>query len=232
MMRPSLLAQPHANYVSHILRSFEGGKPLSCDQLNFLATHEKILSTHGLDSVIKYYLKSYHDKQKADLSFRFPKQKINQVTTRQIKQTIQTLLKSKLDHVDLKMTLEQFAQFKYVGINELIFWHGNQFLTGAPFQPGGIPYIIYFQWGNLFGVVKFQILPEEKALKGNVLIYFEDMSNRNLYECVKEYEHKLKDEFTHIDELEEQNRVEETLIQHKTPTMMFKPIFFDIDSEE
>lgn len=233
-MKPTLIEQPTAGYVSHILRNFESGIPLSADQLNFLSNNEKFLSSYGLDPVLKYYLKSYQ-KKPASLSFIVPPQNITHLTTQQIKRSVQNLLKTRIGHVDLQMTLAQYAQLRSVGMNELIFWHGNHFLTGAPFFPGGIPYVIYFQWGNLFGVVKFQVLPEEKVLKGNLLVYFEDMEDRSLYQCVREYEHKYKDELNlekqlrNQQQLSEKDREEESLIQ--TPKLSLKP-FYVIDTEK
>ena len=60
-------------------------------------------------------------------------------------------------------TKEDFETFKKVVCEELILTHGNQLLTGAPFYPGGIPYTLFFQWGNLFGVAKSVVHPDEKA---------------------------------------------------------------------
>lgn len=231
-MKPTLIDQPHDSYASEILKTFENERPLSADQINFLAMHEKILSSYAFDPVIRYYLKGYRDKAKKELAFTLAQQKLTKPTVQHIKEYVQALLKNDLTHVDLKMTLEQFQHFKTIGIPELIFWHGNQFLTNAPFYPGGIPYIIYFQWGNtmgisesLFGVVKLQ-LTANKLLKGNVHIYFEPMKNRTLYQCIKDYNHQMKLEPTQQNQLIETNRQDENLIHRPSPTL--KPFFYEI----
>ncbi len=230
VMKPILVEKNFPHGFSSILEKFEASKPLSSDQLNFLSSHERALSNSTLDPVIRYYLTSHLRDPKKTLSLSFPNQKLNEVGFKHIKHNMHMLLKENLSHVDLKMTLEQFMHFKSVGINELIFWHGNQFLTGAPLFPGGIPYVIYFQWGNLFGVVKFQVLPEEKALKGNVLIYIEDMQERHLYECIKDYANQHKEELKHQNEILQNNRVQENIIKepvYKSPTPRLGNVMYD-----
>lgn len=225
-MKPTLIEQPYGSYLSNILKTFESGKPLSPDQLNFLASHEKILSSYAFDPVIKYYLKGYHDKAKNELIFSLSNRQLTQLSAEHIKQYIQGLLNKNLTHVDLKMTLSQFQHFKAIGINELIFWHGNQFLTNAPFYPGGIPYVIYVQWGNLFGVVNLRFSFDEKALKGKVNIYLEDMKARTLYQCVKDYSHRMRIELSQQKNIIETDREEEILAQRPSPTL--KPYFYEI----
>lgn len=191
-MKPGSALQPFPHYFADILKSYEAGRPLTPEQLHFLANHQQTLGNYVADSVIRYYMKSYKLETAKPFNLLFPKQKINHLTFDHLKEHVEYLLHHEISHVDLKMTPEQFLQFRAAGIHELIFWHGNHFLTGAPFFAGGIPYVVYFQWGNLFGVVKYQVLPEEKAIKGNVMIYFEDMEDRYLYECIKQYEHKAE----------------------------------------
>ena len=232
-MKPSLLAEPYANQVSAILNRFENAQPLSCDQLNFLSRHEKILSRYALDQAVKYYLKSYKNKLDKTLLLDFPKQALNQLSVHKIKQAVLNLLKNNVSHVDVQMTLEQFLQFKTIGIKELIFWHGNQFLTGAPFYPGGIPHVVYFQWGNLFGIVKLYIFPDEKIVRGNVLIDFETMLDRDLNQCVMEYMKVLENKQDQQNQFDLEHRFEEqTAVQstYKTPTL--KPVFFEISKED
>src|SRR5690606_35947581 len=96
-----------------------------------------------------------------------------------------------------QMSPSDFLSFRAMTTDELILYHGNQLLTGAPFFPGGVPQLIYFQWGNLFGVAKYVVIAEEKALKSNVLIYFEDRHERLLQDCVYQYNQKLQHESHH-----------------------------------
>lgn len=192
MTRPALLAQPYAHWIADILARFEDGKPLTSDQLNFLISHEKTLSNHALDTVIKYYLNS---KKGADkfLSFTIPKNKIQLVKAHEIRDAVENLLKLHLSHIDLQMTLEQFLQLKASGFKELIFWHGPHFLSeSSPFSKL-TPHILYFQWGKLFGVVKVHGYVPNYQLDANVLIFFEEMDKRSLNQCVLDYvkNHKL-----------------------------------------
>lgn len=199
-MKPTLKHKPDSYAYRDLLVSFANGKPLSCDKLNFLARHEKILSSHTLDPILNYYLKTSHQKQSAQFSFLIHQSEIDKKALQELKARLQILLtqpKQKLQkrpHVQFNMTPQQFLEFKKINYQDLILYYGNQFLTGAPFQPGGIPHVIYFQWGNLFGVAKYLVLAEEKSLKSNVLIYIEDMEEREFVQCVDEYSHHLKNE--------------------------------------
>lgn len=224
MTKPTLIDKRYSNYTSDILKTFENDKPLSADQINFLAGHEKILSSYAMDPVIKYYLKGYRDKARKELTFTLSKQEITCLTAQRIKHYLQTLLKNNLAPIDLEMTLDQFQHFKTIGINQLIFWHGNQFLTNDSLQPEGIPYLIYVQWGNLFGVVKLEL--EERIIKGNVHIYFEDMKIRTLYQCIKDYSHLMNLELRQQNKMGDAKGEEETLI-HK-PSLTLTPFFHEI----
>lgn len=226
-MKPTLIDQPYGTFASDILKTFEDKKPLSADQINFLARYEKTLSSYALDPVIKYYLQGYHNKsKKREIAFKIANQKLDEHALQRIKHNVQQLLKNNVTHVDLKMTLDQFHHFKTIGIHELIFWYGNRFLTGVPFYPGGIPHLVYVQWGNLFGVVKLQMLMNQKAIKGNVYIYFENMQGRTLYQCIKDYSHLNELELSEQNKLKETERVEESLI-HK-PSHSLSPYFYEI----
>ena len=197
-MKPKLVHKPN-NYTYHkLLVNFAGGVPLTPDQLNFIYRHEKTLSTHGLDPVLKYYLKSFHRKTSEQHSFLMHKENFDAESAKELKKRLNLLLKDKKrgERIHLSISPQQYLQFKNAAHPSLILYHGNHFITGAPFHPGGIPHTIFFQWGNLFGVAKYVVLPEERALKSNVLIYFEDRHERNLNQYVedikKEMQHELK----------------------------------------
>lgn len=197
-MKFALQNLPNPYEFKDLLVSLSDSKPLSCDQLNFLYRHEKTLSTHGLDPVLNYYLKHYKNK-KSDLhSFLLPSEKINRENALQLKKRLKLLVSEKKSHAQFELTPTQFHELKQASYPELILYHGNQFLTGAPFYTSGIPHVVFFQWGNLFGVVKYIMLPDEKTLKSNILIYVEDMEERYIDECVKEYIHHMKDELSAI----------------------------------
>ena len=196
-MRPTLILQPIHNSSADILKCFAIGKPLSPEQVNYLDWHQQELSSFSLDPVLQYYLKAIRDhRHKYMSSFLIPHEELNLQDVQKLKKRIQSLLQQniKTSHVVISLTQKQLVEFKEYTIQELIFWHGNQFLTGAPFYPGGIAPVIYFQWGNLFGIVKYVVLPGEKQLKANILVYFEDMQERELDQCVAEYSERLKNE--------------------------------------
>lgn len=78
---------------------------------------------------------------------------------------------------------------------------------------------MFFHWGNLFGIVKHIILPEDKIAKRNMLlIEFEPMRERNLDQCVEQYQQKLTEEInTQKELLTPQNSLELS-----TPPTAFK----------
>lgn len=189
MKKPSLHYHPNADYAYEgITIKYAQGAPLSADQFNFLSNHEKYLSGHHLDHVTGYYLKSASRHRTNANSYLLHGNVLDESGAAHLKQRIEALIAEHRQPLSFQLKPEEFLQFRAATIHELIFFHGNQFLTGAPFYLGGVPYTIYFQWGNLFGVAKYEILPEEKVLKGNALIYFEDRHDRLLETCVHDYE--------------------------------------------
>lgn len=218
MKNPALIAQPYAHWIADILARFEDGKPLSSDQLNFLVSHEKTLCNHALDLVIKYYLSSHHSPDK-HLSFTVPAEKINRVNSHEIRDAVENLLHQELSHIDLKMSVDQFLQFKAVGFHELIFWHGPQFLSRTMQFSNSAPLVLYLQWGKLFGVVKLNAHMDSFVMDGNVLIYFEDVNRRSLNQCVLDY--SKKHEIKH--ELSLENKVDISCIKTPEQQLSFLP---------
>jgi hypothetical protein len=158
--------------------------------------HQRELSSASFDFIAKYYL----NKEKKHVfqgSFLLAHEVLNFEAFQLLKKRLREFIDQKKQRISMLITQKQFLEFKEQGIQELIFWHGNQFLTGAPFYPGGITPVIYFQWGNYFGIIKYTILFGEKALKANLLVCFEDMYERKIEQCILDSEHHLKDEITH-----------------------------------
>ncbi len=194
-MKPTLQHRPNSEYAYEGIRvKFEKGEPLTADQLNFLYNFEKYLSAHHQDSFLKFYLNPYYRHHSAQESFLIHGDTFNLDTIKHLKKRIHALIDAHKHPISFHLKPDQFLAFRAATTKELILFHGNHFLTGAPFFPGGVPHVIYFQWGNLFGVAKYAILAEEHAVKGNVFIYFEDMHERLLTECVHTYqsEHLIK----------------------------------------
>jgi hypothetical protein len=94
------------------------------------------------------------------------------------------------------MSLDQFMQFKAAGLHEITYWHGPQFLSRSLPSPHNLPRVIYFQLGQLFGVVRIKSFVERLVFSGNVSIYFEYLNDRHLNKCVLDYakNHKLEEE--------------------------------------
>lgn len=194
-MKPTLVKQPNDYDLQKLLVNFAGGMPLSVDQLNFLYRHEKTLSYHRMDPVLKYYLRPFYRKAQDHHSFLLHHEHIDAEESKALKKRLQMMLQDgKKTRIKFTITPNQFLELKNHAVPSLIFYHGNQFLTGAPFYLGGIPHVIFFQWGNYFGVAKYHVLPDEKALKSNVLIYFEDMQERDLLQCVDDFKREMKHE--------------------------------------
>jgi hypothetical protein len=135
-----------------------------------------------------------HHPYSEDHTFILPNELLNKESIKSLKRRLILLLQSKNKNVQLKFTVEHFQELMSLAYGELILYHGNQLITGAPFFQGGIPHVVYFQWGNLFGVAKYVVLPDEKNQKGNVMIYFEDMADRLLNDCVDQYNHKYEND--------------------------------------
>lgn len=230
-MKPTLILHPIHNSSADILKTFALGQPLSPEQLNFLAWHQDALSNGFYDPILNYYLKSYRQKrQKIATSFLLPHEEMNREAIELLKKRIQMLLKDKNVHPVISLTQKQYLQFREYAIKDLIFWHGNQFLTGAPFYPSAIPPVVYFQWGNFFGIVKFVVIEGEKTLKQNLLVYFEDMQERNLDQCVEEYQHHLQEEMKLQHEVVLQYNQEDPEKTEKNSPQLTPSHFFMIDN--
>src|SRR3990167_990292 len=201
-MPTKLILQPIHNSSADILQCFAGGKPLSSAQIQFLDWHHKQLSSAEFDPVLKYYLEYYKKHQKTfQTTFLLPHEEINFENIQLLKKRIKLFILKNKNRIVIELTQKQYLDFRKYNIHELIFWHGNQMLTGAPNIPGGIPPVIFFQWGNLFGIVKYLILADEKSLKSNILIYFEDLADRDVNQCVADYYHKLEMELSQQHEI-------------------------------
>lgn len=223
-MKPTLTLKANNYTMQQLLANFAGGVPLSADQLNFLSRHEKTLSQYGLDPALKYYLKPFYKKDADHHSFLMHREKMDATAAKELRERLKMVLTDKGQHVKLHMTPTQFMEFKNAAAPSLIFFHGNQFLTGAPFYLGGIPHVIYFQWGNYFGIAKYVVLAEEKALNSNVLIYFENMHERLLEQCIKDISPALHQELQPTHQVAQTHHLEkQTPQENYTPSIFQTP---------
>ncbi|MCD6040341.1 MAG: hypothetical protein K0S27_1741 [Gammaproteobacteria bacterium] len=188
--RSTLILHPLHPTTTDIVKRFAQRKSLTSEQLNFLHWHSAQLSDSNFDPILRYYLSSHRKSKKhSNTSFLLPHEEMNREAIALLKKRLNLMLQGRSEQpVAIQMTQKQFLQFRQYTIQDLIFWHGNQFLTGAPFYPGGIPPLILFQWGNLFGIIKYGVIGGEKAMMGNLLLYFEEMQERTLEQCVKDYQ--------------------------------------------
>jgi hypothetical protein len=154
--------------------------------------NRKRVVAHKLDQSLKKYLST----KKMDVTsnyFLFHKKRLKAADIKTFYNTVKKLLK-KTTHVIYRLTALQFDTIKSlfdvyarnVGDQLVIYWHGNQTITGAPLVLGGHQHVEYFQWGNLYGIVKYQKLPGEEINTSNLLIYFENRRERNFKQCLDE----------------------------------------------
>lgn len=116
--------------------------------------------------------------------------------------SLTTLLHDTHAHVVYSLNPQQFEAIKpnldvYVQTanNQLVIYlHGNQILTGAPIIIGGYPHLDYFQWGNLYGVVKYEV---EEGEEDSLLVYFENRHQQNLEQCIRELLGRLQYQAEH-----------------------------------
>lgn len=220
MMRPTLLLQPVHTSSAEILKCFNDGRPLTCDQLNYISRFQHALSSPSFDVVYKYYIEAA--KRANSNKFILPSSMLNASALRQFKQRLQLFLSKDSQDISIELTPEQLLKFKEIAAPELIYYHGNQFLTGAPFFPGGIPPVLYFQWGNLFGVTKYLLQAGEKSAITNIFIHFELTHERTLEQCVKAYQLKLSNEIELQQHLFHENKIQHKEADHfviKTPAL-------------
>lgn len=183
MASPELKLTPPHDFFADMEQVFREGKPLSARQHHFIEWHPSQFSTAKFDPLVRYY-----GIRKSVGSFLLPAGKVTKETIEHLKRRLRYALDFLHHGVEIIMTPQQLHEFKLIIDSELIYYYGNQTLTGAPFIHGGLPHIIYFQWGNYFGIIKYEVEPGEKYLKANLLVYFEDLGDRLLEQCVKEYE--------------------------------------------
>lgn len=208
---PSLGLHPTTDSTIDIVKCFLLGKPLTPDQIHYLDWHRIELSNSKLDPILKYYLKSSHNKEQQDLhtSLLLPHAILNRDAIASLKKRIDAMIKqSATASANVVLSKRQFLSFRRYTIQDLIFWHGNQFLTGAPFYLGGIHHVIYFQWGNYFGIIKLMNIPGERAGTGNLLLHFEELKERTLEQCVFQYQKHEQEQIKVQEKLRQQNEYE------------------------
>lgn len=234
-MNPSLKYKLEPGSFTSLLRAYQDSKPLTCDEVNQLWRNENLLSSAKLDPVLHYYLKHLHKKPAKKLTMHLPANQMTKLSFQELKKAIFELLQDNLSHVDLDMTFEQYLKFRVLGLDELIFYHRFEFFTRSPLLAGSLPELLYFQWGKVFAVARFDFSHPENNLKGEVHLYLEEMHDRHLYQCIKEYTEQHKEEL-HLQHLMTQRYApEETLKEqpiYHTPRPKFSCFHHNKEEDE
>ncbi len=183
-MNTSMQLTPSCSSFNKIITAFNNGRSLSCDQINYLRQYRAHINHPLADTLYRYF--KIDDRRKISRRSNMKQRKLN---PDQLKDEIATALHRKHSHT-IAFTRKHYLQFRALLMNELIFLHGNHTLTGAPFFAGGVPHTQLFQWGNLFGIVKYEEILGETATDANILIHFEEKSDRTLAEILHDCEIK------------------------------------------
>lgn len=139
--------------VTAIRKAYFDSKPLTSAQLHYLWMNRNRLAP-GLEAVARYYLDgSQFSPKTRQYSFIKPRSILSLTDIENLRRRLTLMLNITNHGIQISLTPAQFMQLKN-SLGELLFLHGNQVLTGAPFFPGGVPHVDFFQWGNLMGVVK------------------------------------------------------------------------------
>lgn len=194
---PSLNLTPKTFNTSEIVKRFNNGNSLSPDQMQYLDNHRFKDNNPTFDPILDYYLKhdsSYNKTHEKYSSIFLSHQILNKKNISLLKKRINEMIKNdENQQADIQLTEKQYSEFKHYTTQELIYWHGNHFLTGAPFYPNSTPSVIHFQWGNYYGIVRYHAIPGERSGSGNYLLTFEKRKERDLAQCVADYQQHLQE---------------------------------------
>jgi hypothetical protein len=215
-MRPHLILQPAHNSSADILKCFADGKPISADAVNYLDLHQRNLSSPEFDPVLNFYLHAHKTQpHKYQGTFLLHHEFINFEAFQELKKRIKLFLEQKKSpSISITLNPQQYKQFTQVGRNEIVYWHIHKLFNGAPMYPSIVPPAIFFQWGNIFGITKYLVLAGGKTVRANMLLYFEDMQNRNLDQCVDDYQKRFNLELEQQKNLILQHDLEPEKYQH------------------
>lgn len=165
-------------------------------------TKERVLA-HKIDQELKKYAELHSNPKKKLVAtpnyFLLHKNEFEPEDVEILYDHLNNLLKN-TPNIVYELTAKQFKAIKpaldlYVkNANDqlMIYLYGNQLITGAPLIIGGHPHLDYFQWGNLYGVVKYEEQEGEEVYETNLMIYFEDRHDRNLEQCMQDLLHRLQ----------------------------------------
>lgn len=208
---PALQLRKIPYFLQLLFRLFRHSKPISPQLFDSSIKTDKSVSAplgfSSTKSIIEreienglydYYKASHHQAISLQKLFKNPKkwiaftsedQGISAVTVTELYQQLEKKLLNQDKGLELMLTPQEFAAIRPT-IARIMYFHGNQALTSAPYFAGGIPQFVYFQWGNFLGVAKYASIGGERSSKGNVLVYFEELRERTLEECVLKHQNE------------------------------------------
>ena len=188
--RPSLILQPCHNSYAAILHAFQSGKPLSAEQLNFLLWHARQLSSAHLDPLLKYYkIGKPHTYQHSCVhSFLVADELENKESTERFKFKLECLLQEQHHGIMAKFTMIQFEHLMAIEhVPHLVYFDSNRIVIDSPLFRGKKAHVYFFQWGNIIGIVKFEVVKDAPIYETNALVYFEERRNRELTEFIHDF---------------------------------------------
>lgn len=181
------------NKYKQILKLILAGKPLRADQKQVLYDYcyqfgpdfNEYLKKDWLypkhPSVLQKYLKS-----NSFLAHHKPL----------VSEAVEEILQHHPEGIDIDYQANElaeirlsFARTRMLSIADLILVYGNQTLTSAPFMAGGLPHIEFFEWGNVFGVIKYVAVTGETDT--NILVHFEKKQEQTLEQYKLAFARKL-----------------------------------------
>lgn len=128
---------------------------------------------------------------------------------------LKTLLGDTNAHVVYKLNSQQFTAIKtnfdlYVSrMNEqlIIYSFGEQIHLETSFIKNGDLHLDYFQWENLYGLVKIEKQKDEEISETDLLVYFADRHEKNLEQCIEDLLHQPQVQIQPEEELPVKNLV-------------------------
>lgn len=181
-MRPILSLEPFSNSYLEILKCFNKGEPLSCDQLNYLRRYHAKISDPTVDYILRYYKLA-----NATHTFLKANQVINYPFLQELYEHITTNLQAGKSSISLRLKKSQYFQFKLVSVYDLDF--GISALLVAPFFSRA-PRIDLFLWRDLFAMAKYEVMLDKKNRHDYMTIIFEKKAGRTLEQCIDDYHHQ------------------------------------------
>lgn len=190
--KPTLMLQPCHNSYASILHAFQQGKPLTNEQLNFLLWHARQLSNAHFDPILRIYKIG----QSCVHSFLVADELNTQESTHRFKDKLEALLREQQHGVMTQFTLNQFEHLIAIEhIPHFVYFDGNRIVVDSPIFRGKKVHACFFQWGNIIGIVRFEVTRDAPIIDTNAYVYFEERNKRELTEFIHDFYLKYNADF-------------------------------------